>query len=302
MNTSLKKIVWALNPFDKDESIRRSTIHTLENLTKKQQLKVSPVYVAEFIHNMGPYTKSDFTELAKNHINKILKKYQNINFSEPEILVVDSKSDSEKAKLLDSFATKSKVDLMVLSSHGKKGLPRIFLGSFCETLLLSTKNPLIIVGPEAEGTNFIKNILLATDLKNVDVSAFSPLIRLSKMLQAKLTIFHAIVPSTQPAIQFDPLGAAFFSEELLENEKLLNEKAKALKLELSKIGINSEAVVITPELGIPAEIIKYSSERDFDLVALFSKSSRMEAAIFGSITRQIIREAKRPVWVQRAAG
>jgi nucleotide-binding universal stress UspA family protein len=42
------------------------------------------------------------------------------------------------------------VDLIVLGTHGRKGLPRLFLGSVAEKVVRMSKVPVLTVGPEPE--------------------------------------------------------------------------------------------------------------------------------------------------------
>ena len=46
------------------------------------------------------------------------------------------------------FAHDEDVDILVMSTHGRTGLPKAFLGSVAEEVMLTTKRPVMLVKPE----------------------------------------------------------------------------------------------------------------------------------------------------------
>ena len=87
-----------------------------------------------------------------------------------------------------------KVDLIVLGTHGKKGLERFLLGSDAEALLRHAHCPVISVGPEVpdlEGKAWqIREVLCATTLQphSAEVVAYAQ--RLAAKQGAELVLLH----------------------------------------------------------------------------------------------------------------
>lgn len=51
---------------------------------------------------------------------------------------------------VDAFALDRKVDLVVVGSHGRRGLPRAMLGSVAEKIVRSAPCPVLVVRPRGE--------------------------------------------------------------------------------------------------------------------------------------------------------
>jgi nucleotide-binding universal stress UspA family protein len=53
---------------------------------------------------------------------------------------------------IDAFARERQVDLIVVGSHGRRGLPRALLGSVAEKIVRTAACPVLVVRGEAQGT------------------------------------------------------------------------------------------------------------------------------------------------------
>jgi nucleotide-binding universal stress UspA family protein len=54
---------------------------------------------------------------------------------------------SPKAGIVN-YARQHKIDLIILATHGRTGLPHIFMGSVAETVVRAAPCPVLIVRPE----------------------------------------------------------------------------------------------------------------------------------------------------------
>ncbi len=87
-----------------------------------------------------------------------------------------------------------KVDLIVLGTHGKKGLERLLLGSDAEAVLRRAGCPVLSVGPAVpnlQGKTWrIREIICATtlELRSAEIVAYAH--KLAVLHQAELVLFH----------------------------------------------------------------------------------------------------------------
>jgi nucleotide-binding universal stress UspA family protein len=95
------------------------------------------------------------------------------------------------------------VDLVVLGTHGRKGLSKIFMGSIAEQIFRKATCPVLTVGPGSEvkpqQTWKPARILLATDFSKGSFHALPYAIALAEENHAELIVLHAapLVPWEQ---------------------------------------------------------------------------------------------------------
>jgi len=120
---------------------------------------------------------------------------------ELQILVQDSASLNQRTKRLTEYAIASQTDLLITGTHARKGVSRILLGSFAESLLRHTPVPLITVSPDTEfqpanGKSFL---LFATDLSEESENGLTQILPLAKMLGLGIKFLH-IMPHLSATI------------------------------------------------------------------------------------------------------
>lgn len=87
------------------------------------------------------------------------------------------------------------IDLIVLGTHGRRGVRHFVLGSVAEQIFRHATCPVMTVGPEAHdglSAGKIGSILYATDFSSGSQHAFSYALSLARSGKARLTLLHAI--------------------------------------------------------------------------------------------------------------
>ena len=88
-----------------------------------------------------------------------------------------------------------KVDLIVLGTHGKKGLERLLLGSDAEAVLRHAGCPVVSVGPAVpklgDKTWRIREVICATTLEPRAAEVVAYAHKLAALYEAELLLFHA---------------------------------------------------------------------------------------------------------------
>ncbi len=99
-----------------------------------------------------------------------------------------------------------KADLIVLGTHGKKGIERLLLGSDAEAVLRQAHCPVLSVGPAVpnlQGKTWrIREVICATNLepRSAEVVAYAH--KLAALYEAELVLFH-VKSSSQPEADVD---------------------------------------------------------------------------------------------------
>jgi nucleotide-binding universal stress UspA family protein len=116
-----------------------------------------------------------------------------------------------------------KVDLIVLGTHGRKGLDRLLLGSDAEALLRHARCPVLSVGPAVPDLEnkpwFIREVICATtfDQRSAEVAAFAH--KLAAQYAAELFLFHVKSPGKREDPDWVSFEQAFhqYAPEAAEN-------------------------------------------------------------------------------------
>lgn len=112
-----------------------------------------------------------------------------------------------------STVKEHKVDLMVVGTHGKKGLERLLLGSDAEALLRQAGCPVLSVGPavpDLQGKTWrIREILCATTLAPSAAEIVAYAQKLAAWHEAELVLFHVKDPNAEDDVGYASFEAAF---------------------------------------------------------------------------------------------
>jgi nucleotide-binding universal stress UspA family protein len=88
---------------------------------------------------------------------------------------------------------RNEIDLLVLASHGRHGIPRLVLGSVAEDVFRNVSCPVLTVGPDVKPCNNremrIKKVLLATHFE-AGSTAPAYAAKLCNEFGAELTVLH----------------------------------------------------------------------------------------------------------------
>lgn len=97
---------------------------------------------------------------------------------------------------LSDLIERQHIDLVVMGTHGRKGLGKLLLGSVTENVLRRAPCPVLTIGPNveinAERATQMKRILFATDFSPASQAAAPYAISLAEENQAYLDIVHVI--------------------------------------------------------------------------------------------------------------
>jgi nucleotide-binding universal stress UspA family protein len=100
--------------------------------------------------------------------------------------------------VLSTLIERNVIDLVVMGTHGRKGLQKVLLGSVAENVLRRASCPVLTVGPhvdvEAERAAEMKRILFATDFSGASEAAAAYALSLAQENQAVLDIVHVLEP------------------------------------------------------------------------------------------------------------
>jgi nucleotide-binding universal stress UspA family protein len=197
------------------------------------------------------------------------------------------------------LAVEKRADLTIVSTHGRTGLKRLFLGSVAERLLRTIASPLLVVtAPEKAGTmekqfkGFgFKQIMVGCDFSPDSDRAVQYGLSLAQEFEADIHLVHVIEPfayrdSLLPEALKPDAGADLTPDCRQRLETLVPAGAR-----------NWCNVHLACDSGKPFQVLKtYADAHGVDLVVLGVRGhSLVETMLLGSTTDRLIRGVACPV-------
>lgn len=301
-----RQIIWAVDPFKASGPSWSKLTSIVKALSLEGKAPVQPVYVlspsnfnftGEF---SGPWV-SVFEPKVREAFTRVLSGLGIPSLLEPEIILNKESSMASNVSKLLKFVERSQAEILVMNSHARTGLARLFLGSFAETALMATKVPLILVNPETKSVTQFKKVLFPTDFSASNKKAFKKVLVFCKKYGAQLIIYHKLPDPIEPMVQTGVYmaGGGWVSvQQYIDLESAAREKdSQGLVTEAAKAGVDAQFFIEEKPGFITDSINQYISQNGVDLVSVGSKSGPVSSVLVGSIARQLVREASCPVWV-----
>ncbi len=288
------KILWTFDPFEKNKQLRFFGKKLLLNLFDKSD-KVKAVYMASrseinLTTAFDVPKKNRFTIYPKKLIKSELKK---LNLMKIDVVVIPelSMSTTASVKKLASFAKESKTDLIVISTHGKVGLPRFILGSFAESLVHSAQTNVLLYNQKTKLSKTPKKLVYAHDFSRKGADGLPQVLDYANKWNASLVIVH--VPESNYSFSFQGPD-----EDAESYRKYVNDVAIQIEQTVRRRGIPCE-IFIEPSWKKSASqsILDTVKKVNADIAIVTAKSGKMAALLGGGVTRNIIRESRVPTLI-----
>ena len=197
----------------------------------------------------------------------------------------------------------SNYDLIVMGTHGRKGLSHVLLGSVAEKVVRRANCPVMTIrGGAARKTPPQRpRYLVPIDFSDASLSTLHFARSLAKEVEADIDVLHVWTLPTM----FGPEMVVALKKD--GEPKTIGEMARAdidrqMRVALEKFEEDT-SVRVRPCLafGFPADgIIKYAEENDADLIVMAASSrSGLSRVFLGSVAERVVRLAKCPVLTAR---
>lgn len=132
-------------------------------------------------------------------------------------------------EVLASIVEEKKIDLIVLGTHGRRGLKKLVLGSTAEQVFRHAQCPVLTIGPHTTNLDMaranIAPILFATDFSAGSEHALPYAVSLARANHASLILLHAVPPSV--AVQAGSVDAMVVANVECTSELVANAVAAA---------------------------------------------------------------------------
>lgn len=208
------------------------------------------------------------------------------------------------------FATGLEAPLIVLSTHGRTGFSRFWLGSVADAIMRHASTPVLMlrhrgyVETEFARAHHFRHILVPLDGSTFAEEALEPALALSRAFNAKLTLLRVVAPVNTPAVLY---AAPFVAPPTEVDEETLNlhlERAEeyasgaASRMRLAEPDLEVDTVVRV-DASPAAAILATTLAHGVDAVALATHGRGLSRLVIASVADKVLRAGPDAVLVLR---
>jgi nucleotide-binding universal stress UspA family protein len=197
--------------------------------------------------------------------------------------------------------TRLGIDLVVMATHGRGALGRLWLGSVADYVIRHLSVPVLLVHPDRTGeprpTTHIHGILVALDLSPQAEAVLEPVTAIAQLTQAHVTLLHVVEPfyaMPEPAVPY-PIPQEPAITELRRTEAQRQLDRVADRLRDRGLSVSTRVVIGFSAAG---ELLNALEGPGLDLVGLTTHGTGgMKRLLLGSVADKVVRGAAKPVLV-----
>lgn len=204
------------------------------------------------------------------------------------------------APVILEYARNEEMDLVVLTTHGRRGVQRMLLGSVAEEVVRTSSRPVLAVPSRSGGRRpgRVDSILVPVDFSEHAASALSHARHLADAAGARLDVLHVL-----ERVAYPDAYMAFATPSPVEEAS-----PDAVRDELQRMVDEAAGPDVPTQLhlaaGRPAsEIPSFVASRETDLLVIASHGlTGLERVLLGSVTERVVRRSDCPVLTVKSFG
>jgi nucleotide-binding universal stress UspA family protein len=201
------------------------------------------------------------------------------------------------AAILD-YAKEHDIDLIVMGTHGRRGIDRLLAGSVAEEVVRLSPCPVLTLCGDKEPVprRAVRTILVPIDFSEHSRAALRYAGELAKVYDARMEALHVIEEDILPTVYgLDAVAPA--------TEQVKADAARALQDLIAEEG-DVEQVTATVMVGHPAaEVLAYAKAHRADLIVIATHGrTGLQHFLMGSVAEKVVRRAPCPVFTVKSFG
>lgn len=242
---------------------------------------------------------------ARKYLSDVRERIRATGFEDVDVAVLAG----EVVPALEAYAQRVNPELVIMATHGRGTLSRLWLGSVTDGFIRCSRSPVLVVRPgEQEGPGGLERepelarFLVTLDGSSTSEAVLEPALRLRELTGAHLTLLRVVQfpPEDPPPFHrgpgpVDPVildGLRGDAEQYMDR----------IVGELTSRGVPATGVVQVAERPSDA-ILEASRERPVDLIAMGTEGrGALGRFMVGSVADKVVRSATVPVLLVRNLG
>ncbi len=229
----------------------------------------------------------------------LLRREQALKEELPDNRVCSALLEGYVTEALERHAREIGAKLIVMTTHGRTGVSRAWLGSVADSLVRNSSFPLLVIRPLEDGETFpgarFEKLLVPLDGSQLGEQILAPALELGKPMGSKFTLLHVVSPQVTVGARVSPLPTGRLQERLKKAEAYLAGVAERVEKE----GVEVETV-IESHFAPARAILNTAEDRGMDLIAIATHGyTGVKRTLLGSVTDKVLRGAKWPLLLVR---
>ncbi|MBN8587985.1 MAG: universal stress protein [Rhodothermia bacterium] len=208
--------------------------------------------------------------------------------------------DWDVANALIRYANEMEIDLVVMGTHGRKGISRLLMGSVAEKVVREANCPVLTVRPNTHlvKPELIRQIVVPTDLSKHAKMAFKVARHLAARHGATIHLLHVVKEEGLPPF-YDPYWSYNQDKEAMHSKiyPLLSKFTE-------EVQVPSARVDYVIRFGTPeTEIADFAHQINADLIVIPTHGlTGLAHFLMGSVTEKVLRSSNIPVLTIKSFG
>jgi nucleotide-binding universal stress UspA family protein len=211
--------------------------------------------------------------------------------------------DGPVAPSLSTYAAETKMELVVMTTHGRGGISRAWVGSVADALVRRAPVPVLLIRPKEQvldwnRTAAAKHVLITLDGSALAESILMPAIELARLNAARITLLRVVLPIPF-VIGPHAAGPAFNEEGAAQSRdnaaRYLDQVASLVRAHGLQVDIDTVFHTV-PALGI----LDYAATHAVDTIAMATRGrGGWSRVALGSVADKVMRGTLMPVLLYR---
>ncbi len=300
--TKKESIIWALDPTQEHHNSKQ-LVQLLRLWSQRLDVPIQPVCIfSKTLFNLPIDFSFPWLDQLPDVANKLTLKYLNqveaVDFLPPKLMYISSNSHRQAAITMADYALHNKAQLIVVNSGLDNKWNFFSRFGFTETLITTSRIPVLAINQKVHLSPTIKTVLFPTDFSRESKVAFLNLQPWIKRHEADIIIYNEVETPNLNYSVFDGAWINLNIEELIgEIESVRLKMSSDWKETLRTLKIKGTIAVERQQKGLEADIIAYAQRMHVDLIALVNHSGELKQTLLGSVAREILTQANCPVLI-----
>jgi len=213
--------------------------------------------------------------------------------------------DGPSAMALSAYAREMEIDTIVMTTHGRGGLSRVWLGSVADGVIRRSGVPVLVLRPETEAVDMDaelrpRHVLIPMDGSDLARGVLERAVWLGSLFGARYTLLRIALPVPLIRAPFPASSDTEFLEKVIgEQHDLAQRDLEEAAAPLRERGLDVEVVVVSEPIPASA-ILNYATTNAVDLIAIATHGrGGWSRLALGSVADKVLRGATMPVLLYR---
>lgn len=217
-----------------------------------------------------------------------------------DALVVAGAADAEICRHAES----DHADLVVMTSHGRTGFSRLWMGSVAAAVVHRSRVPVMVLRPTGSAgardmvPSTFDRLLVPLDESDASEAVLPIAADLARSIGASIVLLHVVVPPAALIADYSIASVApVYYPDLPSAEQLATGATRRLDTLRRRLAADTgrvvEARVVIADRVVPA-IEAAARDMRADLIAMSTQSHGVERLVLGSVADKVLRGAELP--------